>query len=340
MALIGAITLFTVSVHYGFILEPIFGEQHWIHAIHGRLCYIPIVIASTWFGLRRGLWTAAIISLLVMPFLLLKNIGAHNMAGEVTEIVFYFALAGLIGSLAGRELKVRRKQQETELALARSQQLSLVGQMAAGVAHEIKNPLASIKGAVEILVDRDTPEPARDEFRDIVVRETKRIDRTLRDFLEFGRPRESVVKPMDLSETVAASLRQMETTAAGAGVALCRELEPGVMIAGDTEKMHQVMLNLLLNALEATPKGGTITVGVESSGNSARVTVTDSGAGISRDALARIFDPFFTTKSSGSGLGLAVVKQIVDSHGGTIAVESGSGTGTTFTVTLPQVEGR
>ena len=340
VAVIGAITLLTVSIHYGFILEPIFGEQHWIHAIHGRLCYIPIVMASTWSGLRGGLSAAAVISLLVLPYLFLNNIGAHNMAGEVTEIIFYFALAGLIGSLVGRELKVRRKQQETELALARSQQLSLVGQMAAGVAHEIKNPLASIKGAVEILVDKDTPEPAREEFGYIVVRETRRIDRTLRDFLEFGRPRESKVKAMDLSETVAAGLRQMESQAITAGVTRCREIEPGVIVAADAEKMHQVMLNLLLNALEATPKGGTVTIRVESTGRTARLSVADTGAGIPADALERVFDPFYTTKSSGSGLGLAVVKQIIENHNGAIKVESTCGHGTTFTITLPSTEGR
>jgi len=340
LAIIGGIILVTVSIHYGWVLEPIFGPQHWIHAIHGRLCYIPIVLAASWFGLRGGLGAAAAISLLVLPFIFVNDLGAHNTAGEVTEIVFYFALGGLIGGIVDRERRVRRRQQETELALERSQRQALVGRMASTVAHEIKNPIASIKGAVEIICDKDTPEADRAEFREIAVSEIRRIDGTLRDFLEFGRPREPHLAPMNLSETVAAGLRQIEAPAAHAGVRLVRHIQPDVAIVGDREKIHQVMLNLLLNALEASAPGGAVRVAVESEAGGARLTIADGGHGIPPEAVGRIFDPFFTTKSSGSGLGLAVARQIVESHGGSIAVESTVGAGTTFTLRLPAGEVR
>lgn len=336
LAVIGGIILLTVSIHYGWVLQPIFGEQHWIHAIHGRLCYIPIVIAASWFGLRGGLGAAAVVSMLVLPYVLLNDLGAHNTAGEVTEIVFYFALGGLIGGIVSREFRIRRRQQETELALERSQRQAMVGQMASGVAHEIKNPIASVKGAVEILCDKDLPEGEREEFRGIVVSEIKRIDGTLRDFLEFGRPREPRFELMSLSETVVAGVRQIEGHAVEAGVRLVRRIEPEVMIEGDREKIHQVMLNLLLNALEASDEGGELAVTVEDTGDGAVVTVEDEGVGIVPEEIGRVFDPFYTTKPTGSGLGLAVAKQIVESHGGEVSVDSRIGVGTRFTIMLPR----
>jgi signal transduction histidine kinase len=282
------------------------------------------------------LGAAAVISLLVLPFIFLNDLGAHNTAGEVTEIVFYFALGGLIGGIVSREFKIRRRQQETELALERSQRQAMVGQMASSVAHEIKNPIASVKGAVEILCDKDIPEREREEFREIVVSEIKRIDGTLRDFLEFGRPREPRFEPMNLSETVAAGVRQIEGHAAQACVRLVRRIAPEVSIDGDREKIHQVMLNLLLNALEASSDGGVMTVTVERMGDAARILVEDQGCGIARGEMERIFDPFYSTKSTGSGLGLAVAKQIVESHGGEISVSSELGAGTTFAIVLPR----
>lgn len=335
VTIVGGIIALTLGVHYGWVLEPLFGDHHWIHAIHGRLCYIPIVVAAVWFGLRGGLWTATIVSVMVIPYIFLSDLGAHNLAGELTEIIFYYAIATLTGALIGRELQLRRKNQEAQLQLENSQKLSMVGQMAAGVAHEIKNPIASIKGAIEILCDGSTPEKDKDEFRQIVGKETQRIDRTLKDFLEFARPREPRFERLNLSDTVKAGVRQIEANASRVGITLSHSIEPDVYVRGDAEKIHQVMLNLLLNAIEASPGGGRIEVGVSREKNGATITVRDHGKGIPDDIADRIFDPFYTTKSSGSGLGLAIVRQIVENHGGSVGIdESGSG-GTTFRVRLP-----
>jgi len=339
IAIIGAIIAVTLGIHYGWILEPIFGESHFIHAIHGRLCYVPIVIAASWFGIRGGLLAATAISVLVLPYLFFNSLGAHNLAGELVEIVFYYAIALLTGALVGREFAARRKQQETELQLERSQKLSMVGQMAAGVAHEIKNPIASIKGAIDILCDDNTPENDRAEFRDIVNRETKRIDRTLRDFLEFARPHEPRLEKTDISDTVAGSLRQVEANLSRTGLSVERDIAPDVFVLADREKIHQVMLNLLLNAMEASEPGGRIRVAVRPGAEDVEIRVEDQGKGIDEESLQRIFDPFFTTKSSGSGLGLSIVRNIVEKHHGTIRAERAPDQGTAFIVSLPRYGG-
>lgn len=325
----------TVAIHYGWLLEPIFGESHWIHAIHGRFCYIPIVVTATFFGMRGGIVAATAVSVLVMPFVLSSELADHELAGEMVEILFYFAIAILTGALTDRERISRQRQEQTQLQLERSHKLSMVGQMAAGVAHEIKNPLASIKGGVEIICSDDTPEPERQEFREIVGREIKRIDGTVQEFLEFARPRESHLEEIDLSEVVAAGVRQLENQASSAGITIAQTSSSGVMVLADREKIHQVVLNLLLNAIDASDDGGRVEVSVSANGDTAALAVRDFGHGIDIANTERIFDPFYTSKPKGTGLGLAIVKSIIESHQGAVELVTVEGRGALFCVTLP-----
>jgi signal transduction histidine kinase len=337
LLILALVTVLTLAVHYGWIVERIFGHVHWLHAIHGRLCYIPIVIAASWFGVRGGLITAGTISLLVLPYIWGSAREPHEFATEMVEIVFYFAIAILIGVLVEREFTARRKQQEAQLQMERSQKLSLVGQLAAGVAHEIKNPLASIKGAADILTDDDTSRKDREEFKDILQNEVRRIDATVAEFLEFARPKETRLETLDLTATVRATLRQMEAHAKRERIPLEANLQEGIVVDGDPEKLHQMTLNLMLNAMQASGEGNTICITLtDRNAPGVQLVIADSGAGIDESEMERIFEPFFTTRASGTGLGLAVVKDIVESHCGEIAIESEAGRGTTVTVTLPR----
>jgi two-component system sensor histidine kinase HydH len=337
---LAVISALTVAIHYGWVLENFFDHAPWIHAVHSRFCYVPIAIAASWFGLRGGLLAATGISLLIIPYLLGASGHMVNLSQEFVEIFFYYSIGILVGALIDRELLMRRKQQETERQLERGHQLSMVGQMAAGVAHEIKNPLASIKGAMEILCDDETPKGDRDEFRVIVSDEIKRIDSTVTEFLEFGRPKETRLERLDLSTTVQSSLRQFEPQIGGAGLVVGGRIEGGVIVSGDSEKLRQVVLNLLLNSIEATAAGGRIDVNLKHTQDGhAELSVSDNGRGITPGYLDVIFEPFYTTKAKGTGLGLAVVRNIVESHRGTIGVTSASGQGTTFTITLPLLIG-
>lgn len=337
--ILGGTTVLTLAIHYGWVIEPLFGHSHLAHAIHSRLCYIPIVMGSSWFGLRGGLTVAFVISFLVQPYIFLLDKPYVDVTSELIEIIFYFALATLTGALIDRESSVRRRHEETQLQLERSQKFSLLGQMAAGVAHEIKNPLASIKGAVEILGSEGTSPDEKKEFQDIALKEIKRLDSTVHEFLDFARSREMHFERLDLAEVVTSSLRQLQPQIENAGVKLSSQLSNNIVIVADPEKIHQIIINLALNAVDASSPGGEIQVALRADGKSAVLTIKDYGSGIEPSTLQRIFDPFYTTKSKGTGLGLAVVKSIVERHAGTIAVESKPGEGSRFTVKFP-LEGK
>jgi two-component system sensor histidine kinase HydH len=338
ISIVGALTMLTLAFHYhAWTVTPAFGHQHWLHAIHGRLCYIPIVVAASWFGLRGGLYTATVISILVLPYAIGYVHDPHDFVSEMAEIVFYFAIAILIGVLVEREFTARRKQQDAQLQMERSQKLSVVGQLAAGVAHEIKNPLASIKGAADILTDDDTSRNDREEFKEILRNEIRRIDATVAEFLEFARPKETRFETLDLSKALGATLRQIEAHAKREGLSIETDIQGNIIVKGDGEKLHQLVLNLLLNAIQASEPGHVIRVSLGDRGaEGIRLMIVDSGAGIKQSDMEHIFDPFFTTRSSGTGLGLAVVKDIVESHSGDITIDSEVGRGTTVTITLPR----
>jgi two-component system sensor histidine kinase HydH len=339
MLILGGLTALTLAVHYGWILEPIFGHVHWIHAIHGRFCYIPIVMAAAWFGLRGGLYAASVISLLVLPLVIGTVLETHELVSEIAEIVFYYFIAVLAGALVDREFLARRRQQQAELQVERSQKLSLVGQIAAGVAHEIKNPLTSIKGAADILTDENTSDDEKQEFRGILHNEVRRIDNTVGEFLSFARPRDTVFKRMDFADLLQTCVRQTGTQAKQENISLTTEIEKNVMINGDSEKLHQMVLNLILNSVQASPPGATIAVRLEKrKGTQTALLISDSGSGIDDSDLERVFEPFYTTRASGTGLGLAIVKSIIDNHGGEVRLENNREKGTTATVILPLID--
>ena len=335
IGIIAATTLVTVGIHYGWLIEPFFGHVHWLHAVHARFCYIPIMIAAAWFGLRGGLYTATAITVLVLPLVKDSLAGSGDFATEASEILFYYAFAVLIGVLIDRENAARRSKEAAQRQVEQTQKLSLAGQIATGVAHEIKNPLASIKGAADILTDDETSAAERTEFKEILQGEIRRIDATVGEFLEFARPRELRLERMNWSNEVKQAARQMENQAQSEGVSLKIDISDDMWISGDCEQLRQMALNLILNALEATPKGGRITVRLARARGSALLEIEDTGAGIDNDAQAHIFEPFYTTRPSGTGLGLAVVKTIVDAHGGVVNVRSGRGEVTSFGVALP-----
>ncbi|MFQ5452702.1 MAG: nitrogen regulation protein NR(II) [Candidatus Zixiibacteriota bacterium] len=330
----------TIGFHYGWLWEPFFGHVHWLHALHGRFCYIPIVIAASWFGLRGGLYTAIIISVLVLPYIFSQGLDSDPLASELVEIVFYLAIAILTGALIERELSVRQKHEQAKLQLEKSHKLSLVGQIAAGVAHEIKNPLASIKGSVEILTDDSTIAKDKDEFKNIIFNEIKRIDSTVTNFLELAKPKETKLEKINLSNIIETGLKQMETHAAKSNINIKSDIADGIFINGDSEKIHQVLLNLILNAIQASTPGSDIDVMLSTSSKYVDLIVKDFGIGIKEEEIDKIFDPFYTTKPSGSGLGLSLVKSTIEKHNGCISVQSNPENGTEVTITFPMQKGK
>ena len=235
-----------------------------------------------------------------------------------------------------------REQAKNELLHAN--QLAVAGQMAVGLAHEIKNPLAGIKTTVEVLSADLDLDPEDRELFGRIVGEVARMERLLKDLLRFARPPQPQVELIDLLRLLDYTLKNIEITAlksAPQKVRLVRDFEDhSVQIKADSSQIQQVLLNLYLNAIEAFQKEGVITtrVRVGKEEGSVRIEIEDNGPGIPPAALESIFTPFFTTKSRGTGLGLPICQRLIEQHDGKIGVMSELGRGTRFVVTLPTVQ--
>jgi len=234
---------------------------------------------------------------------------------------------------------------ELEDKIRRADKLTALATMAAGMAHEIKNPLSSMKVFAQLLPQKiDDPE-YRQKLEEILPREIDRIDRIVESLLGFARATEPTYQATDLNALLEEDLKYFRLQAENAGVKLKTNYSPLPEIEVDRGQMGQVFSNLILNALQAMPGGGELTVStlpgkkVEDILQCVKVVVGDTGHGMSEETLKKLFDPFFTTKYGGTGLGLTITHSIVDGHRGGIDVESRVGKGTTFTVTLPVKQG-
>jgi two-component system sensor histidine kinase PilS (NtrC family) len=227
-----------------------------------------------------------------------------------------------------------------ELAVARSEHLATIGRLAANIAHEIRNPLASISGAVEVLKRLPGADAEASNLVDIAVREVDRVNALITNFLDFARPRTDERQRLDLGEMVGEIAKIFEQERRTMEVELRLQAQPGIFVEAASGQMQQVLWNLLRNAVDAMPKGGTIHVGVggkNTDSPEAFLSVRDTGSGIASEHLDHIFEPFFSRKPGGTGLGLATTARIIEAHKGTIEVESRPGQGATFTVRLPLV---
>ena len=246
-----------------------------------------------------------------------------------------------------------------EAELRRSERLAAVGELAASIAHEIRNPLAAISGSIQVLQRGKTNVSLGEEslrLMDIAIRETDRLNRLITDFLEYARPGPLASEPVDILELLNEVVEMLEKVVSD-DIRLEVEVESGLLVMGDPGQLKQVVWNLALNGVQAMPEGGTLQVEarslpevtpqeplpkgrsvVEEKGAWAEIVVRDQGGGISPEAVDHIFDPFFTTKPEGSGLGLATVHRIVGEHGGSIGLETSKQGGTEIHVRLPRGE--
>ncbi|MER3431624.1 MAG: hypothetical protein C4324_11415 [Blastocatellia bacterium] len=222
--------------------------------------------------------------------------------------------------------------------LARAERLAAMGTLAAGVAHEVNNPLASISSLVQMILESDSLDKATRERLDLISTQIERISRVTRDLTDFARQRPAERKPTDLNQVVETGLRLAGLDSGFRKLHLHFEPDQSIgTILADSDQLQQVFLNLFLNARDAMPKGGRLDVRLYREGNFACVRIEDSGLGMDEIELRQIFDPFFTTKppGRGTGLGLSVCYGIVSAHGGRIDVESSRSAGSVFTVRLP-----
>jgi len=220
--------------------------------------------------------------------------------------------------------------------LLQQERLAAAGQFATGMAHEIKNPLSAIKTFAEYLPEKYQDRTFREKFFKIVQSEIDRINTIVKELLEFAKPAPLEVQPVRVSQLLDETLTLLSNQMLKHSVEVQRAfLENGLTIHADPKQLKQVLLNLLLNSLEAMPNGGRLTLAISLQDERLVLTVTDTGCGIPDEYQAKLFDPFFTTKERGMGLGLAVVKGVVERHGGSIFIRSRPGAGTTVEVRLP-----
>jgi len=231
--------------------------------------------------------------------------------------------------------------------LKRTDRLALMGTLAAGLAHEIRNPLGGIKGAAQLLRRSDDGNPEIKELSDIMIREVDRVNKLIEQLLDLSRPADLDLAPVNIHEILEYVLRLEDQTVEAKKIFINKRFDPSLPpIQGDRAQLTQVFLNLVKNAFQAMLHSGTLTV-VTRLGTDFRirgqgagsnrfiwVDITDEGAGIRDEDLPQIFSPFFTTKTGGTGLGLAICYRIIKEHGGTIRVESAEGKGSTFKVSL------
>lgn len=347
-AAIAGLAIVGIGLLHGMTPEPL---THWQY-ICQRLYYLPVVYAALCFGWRGGIAAAAFAGISYLPH------GAavwRDLPGfalyQSLEILVFFLVGVLTGVLADRERAQKRASEETVERLSkiygelqenfdrmkRAERLYAIGQLSAGLAHEIRNPLASIAGAAGILRRNRACDAKYAECLDIINKECARLSRLLTNFLDFARPRtpryqrialepllDSVIdlamhavdrKPIVLRKAIAANSPPVET---------------------DPEQLKQVLLNLVINAVQATEEsGGEIVLSAEFREGRAYIEVRDQGRALSPALMERIFDPFFTTKEQGTGMGLSVAHQVVAQLGGILTARRNPGRGMTFSVQLP-----
>jgi two-component system sensor histidine kinase HydH len=327
---------------------------HSYHDIYRRLYYLPIIFAAFLGGLRGGVIASAVVCLVYAPHAF-GHVG-HDPASptqKVLEMVLYLAVGVTTGWLMSRLQRAQRQLQSTtdelrgsleqlrrtEEQLVHSARLAAVGRLSAGLAHEIRNPLASIKGSAEILADDYPGGHPKHRLLQVLVEEAVRLNEVLSRFLAFARPRPIEKLEIALGEEVDAVITLLEgrhDAGAARFVVERRDGTPG-RVLGDREQLRQVLLNVLLNARQAAGEDGSVRIECSTSSGAVRVRIHDSGPGFSQEALENAFTPFYTTKEQGTGLGLAISHRIIESHGGSIRAFNGEHGGGVVELTLPAV---
>ena len=225
---------------------------------------------------------------------------------------------------------------ELEIKIQRKEKLAAMGALAAGIAHEVRNPLSSIKGYATFFANLFEKESENRKAAYIMAEEVDRVDRVISELLEFARPADLKLKETDVEQLIVNSLRIIKHEAADAGVNIIKEFEkPLPVLKIDPDRFTQVLLNLYINAIQAMEDGGNLTIKACKTKDSLILKICDTGSGISPENQESVFNPYFTTKKKGTGLGLAIVYKIIESHKGTIHIESIKGSGTTFVILIP-----
>lgn len=330
------------------------------HDTYRRLSYFPIAIGAILYGVWGGVALAVISSIGFIPHLYtFWAEGPDAYYSELSEILFYLAAGLVIGLISSRENRLRQRYKTlseklvvsykrlheqagqllaAEKQLGDSRKLALLGHVSASLAHEIKNPLAAIKGAAEILADEVPEDHPKHEFVEIMRAETTRLNQSVEDVLKFCRGQQ--VKDDSRKETLDKIIKRIavlfDASIREKAIELSVKIDPDARaFVTDEAAMHQVLMNIVINAVDAVDEKGRIQIHAQTSEKGCRIAVSDDGPGIEPETAREIFHPFVTCKEGGTGLGLSISKRIVESLGGTIEIEKSEFGGACFIIRLP-----
>jgi two-component system sensor histidine kinase HydH len=315
-------------------------------ALH-QLYFVPVILSALYEGWIGGGIVGAIVgSATVLPALW----GREEALSDYIDSLTFLFTGILVGLLADKER--RQKQMYQALAaqmrdvhgklndnlegMKRAERLSAIGQLSAGLAHEIRNPLASISGAASILRRSIPLTPRNERCVDIIIKECDRLNGLLTNFLDFARPRQPHFHAIRVRSAIENVLELVTHSIRDPSITLKTAVPENLPdVQGDQEQLEQVLLNLLINAIEASPPGEAVTLRATVTGSEIAISVVDRGPGVPPANIDRLFDPFFTTKDTGTGLGLPVAHQIVQQMGGSLVPLPNSDQGMTFSILLP-----
>ena len=318
------------ALHY---LSP--PHVHWVHDVARRLFYVPILLAAMSGGRRGGLVAAAGVVALYLPHAWMDHGDPGSNSEKMLEMGFYLLIGGVAGTLFERQERLSRQVEHQQAQLARAARLESLGQLTAGLAHEIRNPLHAMRGTAEVLLDAVPPGAPEHTIGGSLIGEIDRLSGVLKRFLDFARSGPEEVGPVDLGEVVARAGELLSAQARKQDTELLIEAEQGGVVEADEEQLLQVLLAIALNGLQALEQGGHLWLRAHAEGFS----VVNDGPPIPVDVRETLFDPFVTSRVEGTGLGLSVAWRIVQGHGGSIEVDSGA-EGVSFRVRLgPQPSG-
>lgn len=294
----------------------------------GHLLEIYFILFSPIFVNKRFFWVA---SLGFFVKYILDGILFHS-----TNVIFPLALIIFISSISWVLLS-RFHSYVTAITsihndLRQKEKLAVIGQMATAIAHEIKNPLSSLKGFTQLQQEKDKDD---DQYYPIMLNEIDRINAIVNDLLILGKPNTALKRPKELSEIINYVLTIIKPHALRQDIVIELKASDSQVLLCDENQLKQVFINLIKNAMEAMPEGGKVTIESENKNGFAVVSVKDEGCGIEPEKLAKLGEPFYTTKQNGTGLGLMVTKKIIEEHGGNFSIQSELDRGTNVIITLP-----
>jgi len=310
-----------------------FPELKYHHAVYRMLLYLPMVLGCFWFGLKGAVYISASVSASYVPYMIdhWQGLSIEDF-DRLLEGLLYITVSLILGVLVERE-----RQKHWDLVRAKS--LAAMGAALSEVAHDMKTPLIAIGGFAGQVCGKLQPQDPDRRKLEIVMQETARLESLVRNMLDFGRPMHLLREWTNLNDLVLEALETSEPLANSAGVELKAELNPSPpLVLLDPAKIKRVLLNLLTNAVQASPSGEQVQAKLSSDGKMVSLLVVDRGCGIPEEHRKNIFHPFVSKKDGGTGLGLAISKKIVEAHGGSISFHSNGEKGITFTVQFPLVK--